>query len=143
VIQYATIEDFREAFTDTEAVALSNLDNPTATQVNITVLDKALESASREIDPYLRGRYNLPFATVPSELIPHCLNIARYRLSSFDPSDDVRQRYEDTLNWLRDVSLGRAVLDVPEPEQEAVQGVGMPAYHSPGRIFSATTLRGY
>ncbi len=141
--QYATIQDFERAFTEEEAVALSNLNKPEATVVDAEVLNEALVNASAEIDSYLRARYSLPFAIVPQELVPHCLSISRYRLTSYDPSDDVRQRYEDSVRWLEQVARGLAILDVPAPEQEVVQGVGMPQYCAPGRIFTHSSLGGY
>lgn len=81
--------------------------------------DTALEAASRVVDSYLRSRYGTPFpAPAPYELRRATCIVAAWDLMTtrgFSPQgmdQAIQLRYESTLLWLRDVSAGKAQLDV-------------------------------
>lgn len=139
---YATLAQFLEAFGQDETVTLSNLHDAAAEQVDETVINRALTDASSEIDSYLGGRYSLPFPSNPPVLIRVCLNIARYRLDSLNPRDDVRLRYEDERRWLENVARGIISLGLPQTDQSVISDQS-PVYSAPPRVFSDSNLRGF
>lgn len=113
-MSYATIAQFVTAFPN-EAVGLTTHDAQ-ANAPDEVVLQAALDDSSSIIDSYLRGRYSLPFPSVPVELVPRELDITRYRLDRNDPMEDVRLRYEDAIAWLKQVRDGDVLLDVGTEE---------------------------
>lgn len=72
-----------------------------------------LERASQRIDSYLAPRYRLPLAAdlvAGSDLQQACMDVARFLLFEDAPTDTVKDRYDRTIAWLRDLSTGRASL---------------------------------
>ncbi len=111
---YATVSDFELAFGSREALQLSNRDNAaTATAVNAAVLEGFLEGASGLIDSYLGARYQTPVVTPTQPLKQACLDIARYNADNVRVREDVRQRYEDRIRWLEQITKGLVELGLP------------------------------
>lgn len=111
---YATAADFELTFGRREALQLSNRDNAaTATAVNAAVLEEFLEGASGLIDSYLGARYLTPVVTPTQPLKQACLDIARYNADNVRVREDVRQRYEDRIRWLEQVTKGLVELGLP------------------------------
>lgn len=111
---YATVADFELAFGQREALQLSNRDSAaTATSVNAAVLEGFLEGASGLIDSYLGARYLTPVVTPTQPLKQACLDIARYNADNVRVREDVRQRYEDRIRWLEQVTKGLVELGLP------------------------------
>lgn len=71
---------------------------------------RVLADADAEVDSYLGGRYAVPVATPPAQLVDVVCRIARYKLLGDAASDHARSNFEDARAWLRDVQAGRAVL---------------------------------
>ncbi|MBE9102763.1 gp436 family protein [Vacuolonema iberomarrocanum] len=139
---YATVAQFVEAFTEEEAIALSNLSDASAQQVDATVLNRALNDASATIDSYLGQRYTLPLPeAIPNVLIRCCLNITRYLLDSFNPREDVRKRYEDELRWLEKLARGLLTLGLPSNDEGAADNSS--EFVTTLRIFSDSNLGGF
>jgi phage gp36-like protein len=87
-------------------------DDVRGTEINAQVVTDILTEASGKIDSYCRMRYNVPLQ--PSEQVKGLtLDIAEFLLFSRRRrvTDDVRQRYDDAIGFLKDVSAGRAALD--------------------------------
>jgi phage gp36-like protein len=104
--QYATASEFIDEIQITETTWLTNLDNPAATTVNYNTLDAALIAASELIDTYCGNRYHLPLDPLPVAMRAFCIDIARYRLDRIRSRDDVRQRYEDAIRFLEQLTKG-------------------------------------
>jgi phage gp36-like protein len=75
----------------------------------------ALDDASDLINSYLTTRYSLPLKHCPPILKRYCVDIAIYWLC-----DDIgvatlekRQRYQDGINWLQQISQGDIKLNLP------------------------------
>lgn len=96
------------------------------------VLDDGIAFANDLIDGYLRGRYALPLSIVPHNLVGIACDIARYRFYQAQPTDLVIQRYEAAIQWLRDVSTGKADLDVADD----VVGSSSLTYTTPSAVFT-------
>jgi phage gp36-like protein len=99
----------------------------------VEVLESALDRASSEAASYLAVRYPvfkaaaLPAGCIlPPALISAVCDIARYRLTGAGTveTDPIVERYKWAINWLKDISAGRAdlLLIMPEEEQDAPLG---------------------
>lgn len=102
---YCTVSEYLAMFQQTEAVELSNLDDPLGVAVDHSLLEVALTDASAEAEAYLR-RYTLPIDPVPQILRRCVADMARYYLSRYNPPEDVRKRYEDALKRLQQIAQG-------------------------------------
>lgn len=142
---YATAADFKALFPEEECVQLTNLDNPGAIAAIDTRITNALADAQTEIDSYVGVVADLPLLTTPLVLKNAAVRIARYRLDSYSPRDSVRRDYEDVVKWLEKVAEGKVSLgvDAGGTEQPPEQLGGGVAYTTAGRVFTASTLRGY
>jgi phage gp36-like protein len=105
--------------TQTELVQLTCDD--TSNTVNAAVVSAALEEASGTVDSYCRARYVTPLQQ-SDMVVARTLDIAVYLLFSrrrggLQPTELVRQRYEDAIAFLKDVAACRASLDQPATAQ--------------------------
>jgi phage gp36-like protein len=69
------------------------------------------------IDSYVARRYRVPMDVPPAIITAKCCDMARFGLSTGDmktPSEEVRARHRDAMDWLRDVSKGAVVLELDE-----------------------------
>ena len=73
-------------------------------------VDAALQDACEEVDGYIAVRYSLPIAETPQNLKRLVCDIARYKLWKSRASDEVRQRYEDAIAFLKRVADNKASL---------------------------------
>lgn len=101
---YCTIYTMRDRFGNVEM-----------DQFSAEAKDKAIIDAAAEIDDYIGARYDLPLSPTPESLGRVSCDIARYRLYTEQPTEEVRQRYEDAVDWLRSVSKGLISLGVVRP----------------------------
>lgn len=134
---YCTLDDLTDLFGEAEILQLTDRDQdglPDAAYVAAVLAD-----ASAEMDAYLRVRYALPLSETPARLRAVACDIARFRLYPLAVPEAVRQRYEDSRLYLKDVAAGRAQLDLPTPPATA-SDTGAPASDAPDRQFTATTL---
>jgi phage gp36-like protein len=107
---YANAVDFEEEIGTTETVELTNLDNPSADTVNTPRLEKALSTASGEINSYLATRYSIPVSPVPNILKTYCIDIAWYRLAQNNAPEQYATRYNNAIARLKDIEKGQMLL---------------------------------
>ncbi len=81
---------------------------------SVTAVDDAIQDATEEINGHIGGRYSLPLPNVPSNLKRMACDIARYRLYFQQPTEEVRQRYEDAIAFLKRVADNKAHLQTQE-----------------------------
>lgn len=136
---YATLADLTARFGEEELIQLT--DRLGAGVVDAVVAGAALAEADAEIDAYLAGRYALPLAAVPQILVRLACDIARYRLATDTPLEEVRKRYEDARRLLENLAAGRVTLGLPAVDQPAVQG-GV-AVSAPLAVFDDWGMAGY
>lgn len=138
-MSYSTIADFLDGFDLQEAIALTNQADPTATTVDETELQAALDNASAEIDLYVGGRYDLPLTSPPAFLGQICLDISRYRLEHGIPREDVRQRYDDALKKLEAIASGKIQLPTGtgSPSDAATR---LAEWQEPTRVWDTNSL---
>ena len=75
-------------------------------------ISDALAQASSEADSYIGARYPVPVSPAPRVLQLHVINMACHHLAATAErmTEQIRQRYEDAMGWLKDVAAGRAAL---------------------------------
>ena len=105
------------------------------------VVDEALNQATAEMDSYIAVKYELPLPSVPAVLVPQCVDIALYRLSldANAMTEEIRQRYEDAVAWLKAIAAGKASLGLPDAPPSSGGGVQITG---PARQFTRDTLKG-
>lgn len=117
---YCTRADLIVRFGEAEILQLSDRTHSGA--IDDAVVAQAIADAAAEIDGYLASRYELPLAAVPTVLVLYACDIARYRLFEDGAYEQVVERYNTALRYLRDVAAGRVQLlptgpdDAPEHE---------------------------
>ena len=137
---YATEQDLIDLFGSVEVLQLTDRDDDDDPDADY--LDQVLADTDAEMDAYLRVRYALPLSAIPVRLRAVACDIARYRLYPLAVPEAVRQRYEDSRLYLKDLAAGRAELDLATPPTPSAEAA-VPAYSAPDRVFSATTLADY
>lgn len=110
---YATQNDLLQRVTLKELTQLT--DDGNTGQPDPVIVGAALEEASGRVDAYCRERYQTPLQQSDT-VTTITRDVAIYFLFSRRPqrmSETVRQRYEDAMALLKDISSGKAVLDQP------------------------------
>jgi len=130
ILSYATPAHLKERFKDTELVDLTNANDPTATVVDDTVLQIALEDAAAEIDAILTRRYTTPLSNPPAVLIKISCDIARYNLYSGQSTEEVETRYKNASKLLKQIADGVIDLGINSGTTDS------PAFNKPASIFS-------
>ena len=83
-------------------------------------VDATLRDASEEIDGYIAVRYSLPLIETPQNLKRLVCDIARYKLWKSRASDEVRQRYEDAIAFLKLIANNKASLLIKDAVTQEV-----------------------
>jgi phage gp36-like protein len=105
---YCTQQNLVDRFGEPELIQLTDRTN--AGVVDTTVLGQAIADADAEIDSYLRARYPLPLLSVPAGLTRVACDIARYEMYDVAAPELVEKRFEQAIQFLKDIATGRAVL---------------------------------
>ena len=137
---YATQVDMIARFGEDELIELTDRDNAGA--INAAVVEGALADAESEINSYLASRISLPLADVPRVLTLKACDMARYFLEGANVREEVKERYEAAVRFLRDVAAGKAQLG-NSPQAEPAPTIGGPQFIQPKRVFNIETLRDF
>ncbi len=114
----------------------------------IANIEGAIARADDLIDSYLRGIYDgvLPLASPPQSVIAASAEIAVFLLwqSTSCPEDEnpLLGAYKRHMQWLRDVSSGKAVLDLTGGQTNPNASASYKGDYA-DRQFSPATLRGW
>lgn len=107
---YTTETDLKKRYSDSEIAQLLTDGRD---------LNKAIDAADGLINSYLvSGGYTVPLDPVPESIQHASQVITRYNLWEDAASDEVRLRYKDTVDWLRDVARSRASLGDADADAE-------------------------
>jgi phage gp36-like protein len=138
-VPYASLSDATELYGDEYVV--TSVDRDSDGEADTSAFGSALDKASSEIDTYLAKRYETPVSPAPEFLKQICIDIAIYRSSpGLERTDEKRERYNDAIRWLRDVSAGKATLATAvEAEDEASED--LPQSTAETRLFTRNSLR--
>lgn len=107
---------------------------------NSMSVDATLQDASEEVDGYIAVRYSLPLTETPQNLKRLVCDIARYKLWKSRASDEVRQRYEDAIAFLKLIANNKASLLI----KDAVTNEALPdpPKQQPSTVPIGTTYTG-
>jgi phage gp36-like protein len=112
---YAVQQDLVDRFGNAEILQLTDRNNTGS--VDSAVVTRALTDADATINSYLATRYTLPLSSVPTKLVGIASDIARYSLYDDAATPQVTQRYEDAIQFLKDVSNGVASIGIDASSQ--------------------------
>ncbi|WP_227506752.1 gp436 family protein [Marinobacter subterrani] len=113
------MDDLIERFGENELLDL--VPDSTGAVIDQSVVDKAIEDASGEIDGFVSaGGYPVPMDPVPRIVTAYCTDIARYRLYDNRATDQVTKRYDDAVKFLRSVASGQVKLGTRVPTESSV-----------------------
>lgn len=144
---YATVTDMIARFGETQIIRLSQPEDRTAETVDQEKVNTALADASAVIDGYIRGRYFVPIAAPPAEIVRATCILARYDLSDTErssPTEEMSKGRADVIKWLEAISKELVHLDVPRALVTGTDQVGSgPRISDRARVFSQDTLRGF
>lgn len=107
---------------------------------SVTAVDDAIQDATEEINGHIGGRYSLPLPNVPSNLKRMACDIARYRLYFQQPTEEIRQRYEDAIAFLKRVADNKAHLQIQAESTNQV--IDDEPSKKPSTMPIGTTYRG-
>lgn len=88
-------------------------------------LTSAIADADRQINSYLSPRYTLPLgaALVDDSPLPSTsADLARHKLMDNRATEEVENRKNDAIRWLRDVSMNKASLGEQDTAVASQQG---------------------
>ncbi len=124
-MSYATQQQLVDRYSERMLVQLTDRALPATGEIDPDVIARALADTDATIDGYLKGRYQLPLASVPPLVTDLALQIAIYKLHRKTPDEKIRKDYDDALRTLRDIANGVVRLDVAgvEPEASGASGV--------------------
>lgn len=138
---WATLQGLQERFGAAHVLRLADRDDDGI--ADAAPVARAIADADGLVASYLRGRYTLPFAVPPDQVLAVAHDLAFYNLHPGDIPDDVQRRHDQALAWLRDIAAGKAVLEVAGVAPTAGGGGDLPLISAGDRVFTAETLRGF
>lgn len=135
---YATQADIVDRYGEADLLVIADRNGDAV--VDADVVARALADAAAEIDTYVSAKYALPLPSVPDVLVRINVDIAVYRLSTdaAQATEERRQRYEDCLAQLKDISKGIASLGISQPPPSSNGGAVLIGN---ARIFKRDGLR--
>lgn len=143
--RYLTPEELFSFLSERAVIQLTN-DDPSGTEPDMGKVGEALLAAGELVDGYLRGRYELPLAEVPTLLRDLARTIARFKLYERRPESDmpetVMETYKAAVKTLEQIRGGRITLGVAATE-EALPERGEHRISAPKTFFSSDMQKAY
>jgi phage gp36-like protein len=114
MITYSSNQDFIDSFGMRNSIALTNLDDANATEINEARLDQNRQSAFSRINGIIANcptvAAMMPFAATPPILRDLELTITNYLLDQVLPRQDCKDRYDDAIKLL--VMIGKCQMSL-------------------------------
>lgn len=118
-----------------------------ANHVAVLRINEQITAADDEIDSYLRGRYDLPLASVPGRIKQISKDIAIYNLYKRRQRDSMPDSivaiYKERLKELDKIRSGGIDLGVESTEVKSSSGVFKTNKKSTDKVFPSSTLDNY
>jgi len=137
---YVTPEEYHQRFQITETIGLTN---PNADAPDQTILNAALQAGTDMVDSYAGARYALPLSPVPSVVKDAVADLARERLFTLYPNEEVTKRADRVRAWLKDLSAGKVELVGVGGALVDEGTADQPAVYAPDAVFSDCVLSSY
>lgn len=109
------VQDVIDEFDDRE-LPYTDVDNNNESHINESKIENAIMDAEQHISGYLR-KVGIDISNITiqtkQELRRHALNITRYYMSDSNgiTTENITERYKDSVNFLKDIASGKAVLN--------------------------------
>lgn len=148
---YTTAEILIEKYGNQHLIYLT-IKEPTGAETapDFTVINREIGRVDGTIDGYLRQRYTLPLAEIPTELAGYAEDMAIARIYGCMPErsvpEDVARAAKEAVAWLKDIQKGLATLSVAtlppasSGDEPGSTGFFRTSKRPEDRIFSDTTL---
>lgn len=119
-----TVRDFITAFGTEEASQLTTLSDPLMEGYLPEKIEAAIDQAFCLVDSYdARTNNKCAKYSIRKQVKRLSLDIARYYLDTFKPSQNVIKRYEDSIEWLKESLEFKDELCVLTDEDKALVGL--------------------
>jgi len=147
-MRYCTLEDLTLAIPARTLAQLSN-DTAPATEPNLPVIERAVAHAEEVIDGYLRGRYELPLAAVPTVVRELAVSISRHWLYARRPEGKedlppaVVRAYKAAMEMLTAIQKGALTIGVAATQAAQPEPAKMRVARAGRRRFGADVLEKY
>lgn len=125
---YATPQQMIDRFGFPEMVRLSRPEDRSAEEVDEVKIATALADATSTIDGYLRGRYAVPLAAPPVDVVRAACHLARYDLADTgrsEPTDHMVEVRKEIMSWLKQIGNETVRIDAPRSGGETSNTGGM------------------
>lgn len=139
---YATQQNMIDRFGQRELIELTDRGTPATNAIVAAVMDRALADADAEINGYLSAKFTLPLDPVPGVLERLACDMARYYLYDDRATDQVKDRYNNAVKFLKGVVSGEITIGV-DTDNVAPGVSGGPQYSGPERVFTRESLSDY
>ena len=137
---YATQSNLIERFGEQELIDILPGEGPET--IDAALVTVALDDATNEINTYLAERFTLPLEETPPVLVQVTCDIARYKYYSVHATDEVKERYDARIKWLKSVVDGKAGLAFTNQPESSLTG-NYAKRSSNNRLFTCDTLKGF
>lgn len=141
---YADLDDLKEQISEAKLIQLTDDDDAGVVDTGATT--RAVADADALIDGYCGARHSVPFSTVPDIVRKFSVDIAIYYLYGrrSGAPEDVRQRFDDAVAFLKGVARGQYSLGTDDPEGSPPDSTAPEmSDDNPDRIFSRSNLEGF
>ena len=142
---YASVSDMVARFGETQILRLSNPEDREAEEIGDLRVERHLADATEVINSYIRGRYAVPIASPPADIVRATCIIALHDLAQGErvsPSDEMEKNYKAVITWLEQIARELINIDAPPAEGGGANpGTGARMSDRP-RTFAYDTLRG-
>lgn len=139
---YCTQADLIERYGSQFLVDLTDRAEVATGTIDADAVTRAISEADALIDGYVKGRYVLPFSTVPDPLGTISREIAIYKLHVYEPSKKIDDEYNQALKTLEAIAKGTILLDADgvTPSGTGAGGVRVTDRERP---FTADNMKGW
>lgn len=141
---YCTLEDIKAQVS--EAVLLNYLDDNGSGVIDEEAADKAIVSATAEINAYVQTRYPVPMNPVPDILNKLAVDISLYNIVSRKGFDEqsgdkiMAERYKSAIRFLENIAKGMVLLT---PKAAEAQPEQVSTFESSERLFNRKNMAGF
>ncbi len=141
-MSYATQQNLIDRYGAQELQRLTDRATPRANAIDDTVVAGALASAEAAANSYLAVRMTTPVDPVPLALTDAVCDIARYKLFTSVPPQEVKDRNDAAVKWLAQVGAGTAALGDQGAPTKA-PSPGAPKFSGAERRFTPRSMRDF
>jgi phage gp36-like protein len=139
MMAYLSQAEYLERFDEQETIDLTD---PEGNAIDPDELAAAMEAGQSVADAYIGKRYTIPLSSPPTLVKDIVADLARERLHTLHPTDEVTARADRARAMLRDIAKG--VMELPTATGIVEESASdIPAVSAPEAIFSNTVLGSY